>query len=149
MKKIFIKNIVLVLVGVLLLTGCSNAEKINTPITIDGEDIVITVLSSEKASINDELSLANGEYVKVKVSIENKGKEEYTWNNYTDFALGDEVAAITMQDDELPNKVAAGTTETGYIYFSTTNSKVLTYYSNPKAVSNDEIEVIAYTFNIE
>ena len=148
MKKI-IKSIFMLLLVTILLTGCSKGEKLNTPVAIDSEEIIITVLSSETGTINKELSHANGEYIKVKVSIENKGTEEYSWNNFWNFKLGKEVAAITMEDDELPNEIAAGTEQTGYIYFKTTSAKILTYYTSPKATSNTDSEVITYTFNIK
>lgn len=123
-KKLFM--VFIVIVASFLITGCGNKTYgLNDTATSKNDNLKITILGVEDASINEgELSIANGEYTKVKLSIENIGTEDFTWTSIN-FLLGDKVEAIgtISQSDYLPARVAAGKTITGYIYYEKTDSR--------------------------
>lgn len=149
MLKKYLNVITIVLVCIFIMTGCTKKYGLNEPVKINEEDVTITVVSSEVVTINEELSLANGEYIKVKVKVTNNGKNEYSWNNLWNYNLGTETAAFTSEGDELSNTVAPGTTEEGYIYFNKNNSKELIYNTNAKANSKDDSIYTKYVFNLK
>lgn len=82
-----------------------------------------------------ELSLANGEYTKVKLTIENYGDKEYSWN-FLNFSLdGKTPDSLTLGlSDIIETDIAPGTKETGYIYFPVTDSTLLRCTSYGKVV---------------
>ena len=129
MKK-FLKFGLLFIVLTVALTGCGNgAAKLNKTVDIESDSIKITVLGSEQVTVDDsEFSSVNGEYIKVKLSIENYGNETYGWSTL-DFKLGDEIASFgaVVLPDLIKIEIASGETETGYIYFPVTDSDELTY----------------------
>lgn len=133
MKKRIIISL-LMITFCMFLTGCSKVLKLNEQADIKADSIKLTVLESEKATINQgELALANGDYIKVKVTIENYGNETYTWNTLN-FSLGGEIPSLKTltQPDILQDEIAPGQTATGYIYFNDNNSSKLTYTSKTK-----------------
>lgn len=100
------------------------------------KNIKITILGSEKVKVDEgELSLANGEYTKVKLTIENYGDKEYSWN-FLNFSLdGKTPDSLTLGlSDIIETDIAPGTKETGYIYFPVTDSTLLRCTSYGKVV---------------
>ena len=144
-KKIFITIITVLLC--IVVSGCSTGSiKLNETTDIKDNKIKLTVLGSEKVKIDEgELSVANGDYIKVKMSIENYGSETYTWT-LLNFSLGEEMPSLTTagQDDYIASDVNSGQTITGYMYFPVTESDKLIYYS--KVIGNDSNST--YEFNI-
>lgn len=133
------------------LTGCSKTIKLNKTATIKTDSIKITILESEKVTINEgELSLANGEYIKVKMKLENYGNETYTWTTLN-FSLGDEIPSLNAlaESDVLKTDISAGETATGYIYFPVTDSNKLTYTSKMEAVGNGTAKIEKIEFKIK
>lgn len=134
-----------------ILTGCSKTMKINETATIKADNIKLTVLGSEKVSIDEgELSISNGDYIKVKITLENIGNDTYTWTSLN-FSLGDKIPSLSHlgQTDVLKNNISAGETVTGYIYFPVTDSEILTYTSKMEAVSSDKVKVENVEFKIK
>lgn len=116
----------------------NNTVKLGKVATIETDEIKITVLKSENVTIDEgELSLINGDYTKVKIKLENYGKEAYKWG-LLNFYLGNKSIALPtlVQPDLLKEEIAAGETVTGYIYFEQTSETVLEYISS--AVVIDE-----------
>ena len=147
-NKLFIALFAIILC--VSLSGCSKSKKLNETATIKTDSIKLTVLESEKVKIDEgKLSLANGEYIKVKMSLENYGTETFTWT-LLNFSLGDEIPSLNTlsQPDILKNDISSGETATGYIYFPVTDSKKLTYTSKMEAVSQDKVKVEKVEFNI-
>lgn len=132
-----------------ILSGCSKVMKLNETATVDTDKIKITVLGSEKVKIDDDMSIANGEYVKVKMTIENYGNSTYSWSSLN-FSLGDEMVSLNTlgQSDILKSDIEAGETATGYIYFDTTDANKLTYTSNSD-VTGDKAKVETVEFKIK
>ena len=131
-KNIFKCGLVIVLLfACFLLTGCSNAVELNKEVEVKIDGVKITVLGSYDDVVDEgELSIRNGDYTKVKVSIENTLDDNYSWT-VLNFQLGEETPslnALTM-DDALPLEVENGETMTGYIYFNKTDADTLTYIS--------------------
>ena len=148
-KKLLVTIFVLFLC--LIVTGCSKTMKINETANIKMDSIKLTVLGSEKVNIDEgELSLGNGEYIKVKMTIENYGSEKYTWT-LLNFSLGDEIPSLTVstESDTLKTDISAGETATGYIYFPVTDSNILTYTSKMETVSSDKVKVEKVKFKIK
>lgn len=148
-KKLLITLFTLFLCVVV--TGCSKTMKINETATIKADNIKLTVLGSEKVTVDEgELSLANGDYIKVKMTLENTGNETYTWT-LLNFSLGEEIPSLNAlaQSDVLKTDISAGETATGYIYFPVTDSNTLTYTSKMEAVSSDTVKVEKVEFKIK
>ena len=115
----------------LILTGCSSAVKLNKTVTISKDKIKLTVLESERVTIDKgDMYLGNGEYIKVKVTVENIGDDVYSWSA-TSFSLGDELASLLplSEPDILAAEIEPGKSATGYVYFPVTDSDKLTYTS--------------------
>lgn len=132
MKKRFLFAFVAV-VACLFLAGCGSSKTygLNEKATSNNDNINITVLGVEDVTINEgELSISNGDYTKVKLTIENTGSEKYTWTSLN-FSLGDNVEDLKAltQDDYLSTTIEAGKSETGYIYFPKTDSKEFEFRS--------------------
>ena len=156
-KKVILYGIIAVIVLFIIFSVGSaifannNTVKLGNTEDIKADSIKITVLSSEDVSIDEgELSLANGNYTKVKIKIENYGTQTYEWG-LLNFSLGDEpIAGTTLtQSDLLKEKIAAGETATGYIYFEQTNESLLEYISSAVAVDENTLEVKKAYFRIK
>lgn len=148
-KKLLV--IIFTLFLCVIVTGCSKTMKINETADIKMDSIKLTVLGSEKVTIDEgEFSLANGEYIKVKMTIENYSSQKYTWT-VLNFSLGDKMPSLNAiaESDALKTDISAGETATGYIYFPVTDSNILTYASKMKAVSSDKVKVEKVEFNIK
>ena len=132
----------------LLLTGCgSKTYGLNEKATSKSDNISITVLGVEDVTINEgELSLSNGDYTKVKLTIENTGSDAYTWTSLN-FMLGEKSESFTAltQSDYLPTTVEAGQSITGYIYFDKTDAKEFKFISYSLTSGSQEI----ITFNLK
>lgn len=129
-----------------------NIVKLGNAKDIKADSIKMTVLSSENVTIDEgSLSLANGNYTKVKIKIENYGTQTYNWNTMN-FSLGDEPIAMTTvtQSDLLKEEILPGETATGYIYFEQTNKTLLKYVAIGNATVTDKntIEVEKAYFSI-
>lgn len=120
------------LVLLFVCVGCTKTMGLDEMFEVEADNIKIKVLDFEDVTVDDgELSIANGDYTKVKVSIENIGDSKYSWT-ILNFSLGDEEVALNTLglEDALPLEVEDGETITGYVYFSKTNASKLTYVSN-------------------
>lgn len=119
--------------------------------TIKEENIEITVLSSEKTTIEDTtgIALESGDFVKVKVRIKNNGSSQYTWNNLTSFELGDKYVAMSEHEDNIPNTIEPGKTEEGYLYFEYVDESLMNYYTSSEVVDSNYAKVAKYYFNIK
>ena len=136
MKKILITTFIIFMS--LITLGCSKIAKVNQTVNIKRDNIKMTVLGSEDVVINNEgLSLSNGEYTKVKLSIENYGNKTFKWS-LINFMLGDNTPSIkaVAEDDFLKAEIEAGKTVTGYLYFTKTNETKLSYVSTN--IAHDE-----------
>lgn len=131
---------VVISVGSVIYTN-SVTVKLNETATIEKDKIKITVLGSEKVNINKELSIANGDYTKVKIAIENYGTDTYSWSY--NFSLGDEMVALNTlsEEDNLQADIAPGETATGYLYFPVTDETILEYVSHTQV--NDDASASA------
>lgn len=147
-----------VIVGLIIIISIAAAlyakslhVKLGETAIIEEENIEITVLSSEKATIEDPtgIALESGDFVKVKVRIKNNGSDAYTWNNLTSFDIGDKFVSMSEHDDNLPNTIDAGKVEEGYLYFEYTNESIMNYYTSPVAVDGNNAEVSRYYFKIK
>lgn len=148
-SKFFMRSFsfIVVLLVCVFLTGCSKVTKLNETVEIKNDKVKVTVLESQNVTIdNGELSLANGDYTKVKISIENIGNETYSWTSLN-FELGEEGPSLNTlaESDALPMEVSASETITGYLYFPKTDSNVLIYSSNV----SDSGKIEQVQFNIK
>ena len=159
-KIILISVVVLALLfGIILLLGANRAIKLNKVQDIKEDKIKLTVLESEKATINKEAlelngytmeNSSNGDYIKVKVTIENYGSETYRMSATT-FYLGKKpIALLTMsEDDFIAQEIKPNETVSGYIYFEVNDSNTMTYYTHMEAVSSDSAKGAKYIFKIK
>ena len=129
----------------------NNTVKLGDAKDIKTDSIKITVLASEDVTIDEgELSLANGDYTKVRIKIENYGTQTYEWG-LLNFFLGDEsIAGTTVtQSDLLKEEIAAGETATGYIYFEQTDESLLEYITHASAIDENTIEAKKVYFKVK
>ena len=147
---VVIALIIVVCVASMLLAK-STIVKLGETATIEEEKIEITVLSSEKTTIEDPTGIAieSGDFVKVKVRIKNNGSAPYTWNNLTSFDLGDKYVAMTEHDDDLPNTIDAGKLEEGYLYFEYTDESIMNYYTSFNVLDSNTASAKKYFFEIK
>ena len=159
-KKIFliIGSILAIIVVALLafnifcaLFAKSKTIALGETTAIKSENIEITVLSSEKDTIEDETGLLviAGDYTKVKVKIKNNGSSDYSWEDAWSFTLDNNNTAFIEQDDSLPGTIKAGATETGYIYFKYTDADIMEYWTDPQVVGKEETKISKYYFKIK
>ncbi len=149
MKKIMIMLLV-VFTGIML-TGCSKTIKLNEVTDVKSDSIKLTILGSENETINDgNLSLANGDYTKVKMTIENYGTEKYSWS-LLNFSLEGDVPSLKVlsRSDVIKDEIKPGETATGYIYFPASNKTKLTYTSSASKVDNGNVKVEKFVFSIK
>ena len=118
--------------------------------TIKEENIEITVLSSEKITIEDStgIALEYGDYIKVLVRIKNNGSSPYTWNNLMTLKLGGQYVGLFEHDDNRPNTIEAGKVEEGYLYFEYTDETIMNYFTSFEAVDGNTASVSKYFFEI-
>ena len=149
MKKVL--SLFLILALCICLTGCKgNGIEVNKATTIDADNIKITILGSENVNIkDDDLSIRNGKFTKIKMTIENTGEETYSWTAVS-FQFGDDILALNALtfDDVITNVIQPGESATGYIYFPQNGSKTLKYVTNFQA-DGDGAVAEQYEFNIK
>ena len=113
-----IVGLIIVVSVVSMLLAKSTQVKLGERATIKEENIEITVLGSEKITIEDETGLGiaqySGDFTKVKVRIKNNGSSSYKWNEFTSFRIDDQAVTFLDNGDNLPNIIEAGKTEEGY-----------------------------------
>lgn len=142
--------IILVYIGSAIYTNCITV-KLGKVADIKEDKIKITILSSEKIKIEEgDLSIANGEYIKVKLTIENYGKTRFDIDPLS-FDLGGQIMDFKTLglSDFINTEIEAGQKSTGYIYFPVTNSVILKYFSNMKVKDSNSISVSKTYFKIK
>lgn len=146
-----ILGIVVVVSVVSVLVAKSFIVDLGETATIKEENIEITVLSSEKTTIEDPtgIALESGDFIKVQVRIKNNGSSPYTWNNLWSFNMGDKYVAMSEHGDDLPNTIEAGNVEEGYLYFEYTDESLMEYYTSPEAVDSNTANISKYYFAIK
>lgn len=146
-----IVGLIIVVSVVSVLFAKSVQVKLGETANIKEENIEITVLSSEKTTIEDPYGILVevGDFVKVKVRIKNNGSSPYTWNNLTSFRMGDKYVAMSEHDDDLPNTIDAGKVEEGYLYFEYTDETVMNYYTSFSVVDSNTASMEEYFFKIK
>ena len=146
-----ILGIIIVVSIVSVFVNKSVTTDLGETVTIEEENIEITVLSSEKTTLEDStgMALESGDFIKVQVRIKNNGSSPYTWNNLSSFNVGDKYVAMSEPGDELPNTIEVGKVEEGYLYFEYTDVSIMEYYTSPYAVDSNTAEVAKYYFNIK
>ena len=150
MKKKLMVMLLVLFAGVIL-TGCSKTLKLNEVADVTSDSIKLTILGSENATVNEgSLSIANGDYTKVKMTIENYGSEKYAWS-LLNFSLGGEVPSLKAlgQSDVLKDEINPGETATGYVYFPVTTKTKLTYTSSASSVDNGTVKTQKFEFSIK
>ena len=151
---------VFAIVFCVFVTGCSKTIKINETTDIKEDNIKLTILGSEQVTINKEaLELdgytmengSNGDYIKVKMSIENYGSSTYNFSATT-FYLGEEpISLLTMsEDDYIDQSIEPGATATGYVYFPVVKSEKMSYYvKNMEVTGSNSAKSNKYVFAIK
>lgn len=150
---------VVTLVGLLVLYMVGrSSSKLNKTVNIKEDKVKITVLESEKVIINNkDLQIGdytwkdevNGNYIKVKLSIENYGSETYNFNAAKFYLGEDSIALATMAEkDWIAESIQSGKTETGYIYFPVNDSKIMTYYTQMEVTNSSTAKQAKYNFKI-
>lgn len=132
--------IVLFFLGSRIYTNCITV-KLGKTADIKEDKIKITVLSSENVKVDEgDLSIANGEYTKVKLTIQNYGETEFIIDPVS-FDLDGQVMELKTLglSDFINTEIESGTKATGYIYFPVTDSEVLKYLSNMKAEDSNSV----------
>lgn len=123
--KLSIKKLILVIIMFVLLFVMeqeSNISKINETLTIERQNIDITVNSIEEVKITDTY-FNNGTYVKVHLDIKNNGSETIEISSLFSFNLlkDDEIIDVSSYtaDDIINLDIPSGETSSGYLYFET------------------------------
>ena len=82
MKKLLVLFMVM---SCFILSGCTKNNKLNKEVDIKEDYIKLTILSSDSIDIEEEDFDGNGEYIRIKVKVENYGDESYIWSalNYS------------------------------------------------------------------
>lgn len=147
MKKSLVLFIIMVC---FILSGCTKNNKINNEVDIKEDYIKLTILSSDSIDIEEEDFDDNGEYIRLKVKVENYGENPYTWSALN-YSLGEGTTKTIDFDgyDPLPNEVPAGETMTGYIYIPMSEYYQLVYYTHMSVNSNKELEPTRYFFKVK
>ena len=125
-----IKKLLLIIMISFCLVGCgigNDAYQVNETAKVLSEDIKMTILGSEDVMVSDAtFDSQNGEYTKVKIKVENIGTKEYIWS-VIKLKLGDKSASLYSGPDSLEERIPAGESRTGYVYFDKTDATVLQY----------------------
>lgn len=145
-----IVGLVIVLCVCAMLFSKSFQFKLGETATIKEENIEITVLSSEKTTIEDYAGydFETSDFLKVKVRIKNNGSDRYTWY-HSKFKIGSNIVSLSVHDDDLPLEIDAGKVEEGYLYFKYTDEGVMNYYTSFKAEDENTASVEKYLFKIK
>lgn len=124
--------------------------KLGETATIKEENIEITVLSSEKTTIEDYAGYDSetSDFLKVKVRIKNNGSTKYTWY-HSKFKIGSNIVSLSVHEDDLPLDIDAGKTEEGYLYFKYTEEGVMNYYTSFNVEDENTASVEKYLFEIK
>ena len=155
-KPLLIVGVVIVglIVGICIIAVMAAKSKqisLGKTTNIKEENVEVTVLSSEKATIDDPtgILLESGDFIKVKVRVKNNGSTPYTWNKFWTFRIGENYVAMTPHNDDLPSQINAGSTEEGYLYFKYTDESIMDYYTPFKSVDNNRASTSKYSFKIK
>lgn len=154
-KFFILKLIVLILTFILMLILASSSNnsygiEVNEKTLIKQNQIEITVHGYEKENISDYIvSSYNGDYIKVKVTINNLSENDFSVNVF-DMNIVDslnknsEMPSLIYKDDALSD-VKANESKTGYLYF-VDDGKDYTYliYSPSSSGQTD-----SYTFKLK
>ena len=158
MKKRFL-SILFAAFMCISMTGCSKNIKLNETKDIKEDQIKLTVLESKEVTIDNPAlekdgfvweDEANGNYIKVKVTIENYGSSTYTLSG-TSFYLEDEpIALLTLsQKDFIEQEIKSGASATGYLYFPVVKTSKMTYMTHMEATSSSSVKVGKYYFKLK
>ena len=138
----------ILIIAFIFITGCGKKEYgLNETVTVKSNNIKITVLAVEDYKLeNAEFEVANGDYTRVKVKIENNGDKDFGYSTFS-FKLGDQVIsfAAIAEKDALPSIVAKKQSAEGYLYFPKTESRILTYTTLIEVDTEQE----TVTFNLK
>lgn len=151
---VFIVLFILLVVGIVA-RGDTTRANLNEKLNVINDDISIVVKSVEEVTLdsNSEVSLINGNYVKIDLEITNNGNHVFEWNRLWNFRLiNSEEETVSMAilsttdvDGQLATVVNSNETESGSIYFKTelNDDFVLQYRTN------DYLDAKSYYINLK